>query len=136
LNAILEIGIESIHSVELNALNRKADTDYTGSIIESLVKIGITVETTLMYGLPNQTVDSFSRSVRWLEDKGVSKIKCFPLLLLPGTEIRERAPSWKLEVEELGEWRIPTVVSGNTFNRDSWQEMHEIAESIYKKSCS
>ena len=75
-------------------------------------------------------MDSFRRGIDFVLENGAKKIFAFPLLLLRGTALYEQKQKWNLTEKILGDFHIPTVVSGNTFDEDDWLRMHEIAGSL------
>ena len=127
LNVELEFGIQSIHRAELDAVCRRNNLPKVERIIRELKKRRIKHEVSLIYGLPNQTVDSFRESVRWCLTQGIAVIKAFPLLLLRGTPLAGRKDDWSLAVDD-GE--LPMVVSSSTFDRGDWDEMARIAAAL------
>lgn len=51
-------------------------------------------------------------------------------MLLKGTELYSERNRWNLKEETIGEFHIPIVTSGNTFDRDDWQQMHQFAQTL------
>nr|VFJ50877.1 MAG: Radical SAM superfamily enzyme YgiQ, UPF0313 family [Candidatus Kentron sp. DK] len=130
LDAVLEFGIQTIFEEESRAINRPINPDYIRKVLRLLKERGIAYEISLIYGLPNQTVDSFKRSIDFALENGATKILAFPLMLLKGTPLYAQKRKWNLEEKALGNFRIPTVVSGNTFKEDDWLRMDEIAHRV------
>nr|VFK43979.1 MAG: Radical SAM superfamily enzyme YgiQ, UPF0313 family [Candidatus Kentron sp. TC] len=140
MNVILEFGVQTIFKEELKTINRSSDLKHIRDILRSMNARSIDYETSLIYGLPNQTLDSFKRSVDFLLENGAKKIFAFPLMLLKGTELYEQKQKWNLEEKILGDFNIPAVVSGNTFSEEDWLKMNEIADNlgrgIFHSTCS
>jgi len=130
LNAVIEIGVESIHQAELSILNKNVNNDQLSIVIGKLRAMNINYESNLMYGLPNQTYSSFCQSIEWLQDHNCNRINCNPLMLLPGTWLHENASSWGLKSREMGPLRLPYVILGNTFNENDWEKMNSLAMDI------
>jgi radical SAM superfamily enzyme YgiQ (UPF0313 family) len=123
LNINLEFGLQSIHDIELKALNRSNNIKQIIRIIQILNQYNIYFEVSLMLGIPNQTLQSFQESVRFAIENGCKNIRIFPLKLLRGTDLWENQAKWELIQELRGKYNIPYVVSSNTFSRDDWFKM-------------
>nr|VFJ99215.1 MAG: Radical SAM superfamily enzyme YgiQ, UPF0313 family [Candidatus Kentron sp. LFY] len=130
LNVVLEFGVQTIVEEECRAINRSIDLGHVRNIFRLLKEKGISYEVSLIYGLPNQTVDSFKKSIDFILESGPKKVVAYPLMLLKGTKLYKQKQKWNLEEKILGDFQIPTVVSGNTFNEDAWLKMHEIANDL------
>ena len=106
-------------------------------------KRSIPFEISLIFGLPNQTVESFKSSVQWALDRKPSKCLAFPLMLLRGTELYDRKKELGLiestviqhplleELTERQQKSIPHVVSSPSFTCKDWKDMASIALSLY-----
>ena len=90
---------------------------------------GISHEISLIYGLPGQTLDSFSASVDFLRRKSSGIIKAYPLKLLPGTPLYKEKEKYDFEEQE-SEFGIQRVVSSNSFTYEEWLKMKEIADAL------
>lgn len=130
INAHLEFGLQTVIRSEYEVIERKNDRKKIEMALEKLSEFNISFEVSLIYGLPNQTVDSFKESIDFLKDRGCNSIVAFPLMLLKGTELFNQKEKWGFVEEEIGEYRIPTVVSSNTFGKQDWLAMQEIAHSL------
>ena len=134
LNTILELGIESIHKSELDILNRPTDLNHIRSVFTRLRQLMIPFEISLIYGLPNQTPDSFKASVAWAIENGCSRVSCFPLKLIPGTMLHSTASKLKLVEEKWGYLDIPYVISADTFDSNDWEEMRTVAGAVRRSA--
>jgi len=130
LNMNLEFGLQTIHKNELKAINRKNNLKTTKSILHKLNQSNISYEVSLIYGLPNQTVDSFKVSIKFLRDNGCKTIKAFPLMLLRGTELYTEREKWNFQEKIIDNHNIPIVVSSNSFSIDDWEVMNELANTL------
>ena len=90
----------------------------------------ISYEVSLIYGLPNQTVDSFKRSIDFLLNQGCREITAWPLMLLKGTPLFYEKNKWGLREEIIGDFNIPVVTSSSSFDRNDWLKMQKIAHSL------
>ena len=95
-----------------------------------LNELGISYEVSLIYGLPNQTVQSFRKSISLLRENGCTDIAAFPLMLLKGTELYAEKEKWGMEEEIVGDFGIPTVTSSNSFTKNEWLQMNDLAVSL------
>ena len=130
VNAHLEIGLQTIIEAEYEVVNRKNNVERVAAMIKELNTRGISYEVSLIYGLPNQTIDSFQRSLDFLHDLDCKEIKAFPLMLLKGTELFNQKEKYGLVEKVLGDFNIPTVVAGNSFSEDDWWQMQPMAECL------
>jgi coproporphyrinogen III oxidase-like Fe-S oxidoreductase len=81
----------------------------------------------LIFGLPEQTLDSFLASVRWCLERRVPVIKAFPLMLLRGTPLERTRHRWRLR--ERGT-NMPIVVASSSFDEHDWAQMARISEAL------
>jgi coproporphyrinogen III oxidase-like Fe-S oxidoreductase len=86
-NAHLELGLQTIIPEEYEVIERKNNTKIIEEQLEVLNNRNISYEVSLIYGLPNQTIDSFKRSIEFVQNKGCKKITAWPLMLLKGTPL-------------------------------------------------
>ncbi|GAB5527006.1 MAG: hypothetical protein Roseis2KO_48780 [Roseivirga sp.] len=129
-NAHLEFGIQTVIPAEYEAIQRPNNPQHIAKLFNDLNECGISYEVSLIYGLPEQTVDSFKRSVEFVQDHGCTKIAAYPLMLLKGTELFDRKENWQMLEQPMGEFDIPVVTSSTTFDFDDWLEMDQIANSL------
>ncbi len=130
LNVHLEFGLQTIHDKELNAINRRNNLSLLKETLKNLTNRGISFEASLIYGLPNQTIDSFKASINFLQDNECEIIKAFPLMLLRGTELYNERKKWQFKEDVIGEFNIPVVVSSRSFDRYEWELMKKLANSL------
>lgn len=127
LNVRLEFGLQSIHARECLAIGRRNGMRRVDQVLSEVTRRNISYEVSLIYGLPEQTLDSFRASVRWCQERRVPIIKAFPLLLLRGTSLEQQREQFGLVVRsENG----PMVVESNTFSYHDWEAMRQIAEGL------
>jgi len=122
----LEFGLQTIHREEMAVIQRNNQLDKCREVLARLRDAGAFVEITLIYGLPNQTLDSFRRSVDFAREHAVS-VRAFPLLLLRGTPLHGKQQELGL-VEDDSE--IPQVISAPTFTREDHGRMAQIATEL------
>ncbi|MFN6145523.1 MAG: B12-binding domain-containing radical SAM protein [Planctomycetota bacterium] len=124
----LEFGLQTIHRAEMDVIDRNNHLGKCRKVFAALREAGAFVEISLIYGLPNQTLDSFRRSVDFAQEHATS-VRAFPLLLLRGTPLHGRQQELGL-VEDQSD--IPQVVSAPTFTRDEHFKMAEMADQLAK----
>ncbi len=101
-----EVGIQSTDPVVLRTLQRGTNTDRVLRGIGYLRQHGIRPTIDFMYGLPHQDRHDIERSLHWLEQFPEAHPQFLPLLLLPGTELRDRAATLKLKAQALPPYRV------------------------------
>jgi len=127
LNTRLEFGLQTIHSNEGLAINRKNNIQKVDRVLSEVRHRGINHEISLIYGLPQQTLDSFKESIRWCLERHIPVIKAFPLLLLRGTKLECERDKWGL-VDQGG--AMPMVVESNSFGYHDWSVMSQLSEAL------
>ncbi|HRH02316.1 MAG TPA: radical SAM protein [Bacteroidia bacterium] len=130
----LEFGLQTVIPEEYAIIDRANNVNQIKEQLELLNRRNISYEVSLIYGLPNQTVDSFKASIEFAQSKGCKKITAWPLMLLKGTPLFSEKEKWNLKEEVLGNFNIPVVTSSNTFNKDQWLAMQDIAVGLMKNS--
>jgi len=70
------------------------------------VKYGIRPTIDFMYGLPGQKLDDIERAFVWFKRFPKAHPQLLPLLLLPGTELRDRAKELKIRYQKLPPYRV------------------------------
>lgn len=128
LNVDLEFGLQTIIPEEYNIINRKNKKEKIIESLKNLNDLGISYEVSLIYGLPNQTVETFKKSIEFLKENGCKRILAFPLMLLVGTKLYSEKEKYNLIEEEINS--INYVVSSNTFSKSEYKEMEKIAKNL------
>lgn len=127
LDVCLEFGLQTIQPLEMKAIRRKNHLGKVEAVIAELHRRRICFEVSLIYGLPQQSLESFKATVAWCQDRGVPVVNAFPLMLLRGTAMERDRDRWGL-VENDDD--IPLVVGSSTFTHADWLVMREIAEAL------
>ncbi len=112
---------------ESAAVDRRNDIKKIDAALSRVRRRQISHEVSLIFGLPEQTVDSFRETVSWCLERRVPVIKAFPLILLRGTGLDRDRARWGL-VDDGGSMSM--VVASNSFGRIDWLEMAKIAEAL------
>ena len=128
LDATLEFGLQTVHDDEARAVGRPNCMDSVERVVAKLNGRQMPYEISLIYGLPFQTVGRFQDSVDWCLERGVPRVRAWPLMLLRGTPIHEQREKWGY-VESACE-RIPIVVESRWFSRSEHSRMADIASGL------
>ena len=128
LDVKLEFGLQTIHDDEARAVGRPNQMDRVADVIVNLNDRRIPYEVSLIYGLPLQTLERFRASAEWCLERGVPRVRAWPLMLLRGTALYYERDRWGYVESDAG--RIPVVVESHSFTREDHAEMARIARSL------
>ncbi|WP_338281599.1 B12-binding domain-containing radical SAM protein [Corallococcus caeni] len=123
----LEFGLQTIHEKEARAVER---VNHLEKVVEGVRKLharGIPFEVSIIFGLPEQTLESFRQTVDFCLRRQVPVLKAFPLMLLRGTQLERERARWGLEENDAP---IPSVIRSHTFNEQEWSRMEALAEAL------
>jgi radical SAM superfamily enzyme YgiQ (UPF0313 family) len=123
-----EVGIQSTDPAVLKILHRGTNTARVLRGIGYLRRHGIRPTIDFMYGLPRQDRQDIDRSLQWLEQFPDAHPQFLPLLLLPGTELRDRAAQLQLKAQPLPPYRVLSTDTLST--RDLREIEKEAAERL------
>ena len=127
LDVRLEFGLQSVQRAEMRAVQRVNRLDRVEHGIAELNRRGIAFEVSLIYGLPEQTLESFRANVDYCRERGVPVLRAYPLALLRGTPLeRDRARWGFVETDD----EIPLVCASNSFDERDWRQMRALAEGL------
>jgi radical SAM superfamily enzyme YgiQ (UPF0313 family) len=102
-----EVGIQSTDPQVLRILHRPLSAERVLRGIEALLRHGVRPTLDFMYALPAQDERDIERSLDWLARFGDAIHPQFlPTLLLPGTELRDRARELGLRAQRLPPYRV------------------------------
>jgi radical SAM superfamily enzyme YgiQ (UPF0313 family) len=94
----VEVGLQSANMDALKAVNRMCDLERFAAGVTRMDRRGITVKTDLIVGLPEDDERSVSRSMDWVKTRELdADVQVFHLMVLPGTELREKADAFGIE---------------------------------------
>lgn len=142
-HVVLEIGLQTTNKEEQKLIQRPNNMNKITHVFSEIHKRNIATEVSLIFGLPNQTVQSFETSIQFCKDAGIPTIYAFPLMLLRGTPLYENKKQLGLvETSDINiavdrmQQNIPHVISSPSFTVDDWHIMARMAESldVYNKS--
>jgi radical SAM superfamily enzyme YgiQ (UPF0313 family) len=133
LDVHLEFGLQTIHATEMRAVDRRQSLDRFSALLDMLHREHRSFEVSLIYGLPEQTLDSFRETVRWCLRQRIPVIRAYPLVLLRGTRLAAERARWGLQEDDA---TIPAVVKSDTFTRADWRAMASLADALRRTECS
>lgn len=137
-NVVLEFGLQTIHKTEWQIIQRPTNLKKVTEVLTETKKRNISVEVSLIFGLPQQTLSSFKQSIAYCKDLGVPTIHAFPLMLLRGTPLYEQKQKLKLveSTESVStlidrqQQGISHVISSPSFDYSDWRNMVELSELL------
>ena len=130
LNSHFEFGVQSLMESEYKAVNRRNNKDLIKYVMKQLNERKMSYEISLIYGLPNQTVESFKQSIEFLYSNGCKNLTAYPLMLLRGTDLFFEKDNWAFKEKRMDKYRIPLVIESNSFNKNDWLKMQEMAAGL------
>ncbi|MFZ4396065.1 MAG: B12-binding domain-containing radical SAM protein [Kiritimatiellia bacterium] len=101
-----EVGVQSTDPAVLRCIHRPTCLDRVLAGIERLQRHGLRPTIDFMYGLPQQGMDDIERSLAILARFPDAHPQFLPTLLLPGTELRDRAAELHLRAQPLPPYRV------------------------------
>ena len=102
-----EVGVQSTYPKVLRIIHRPRNEQKVWRGIEALLRHNIKPTVDFMYALPAQDAQDMQRSIDWLARFGDAIHPQFlPTLLLPGTELRDRAKELGLCAQPLPPYRV------------------------------
>jgi hypothetical protein len=120
----LETGLQSIHPEVLGKVGRSGDAHRFVRGAQLLLERGIQLQIDVILGLPGDTPQGFLETVDFLAEHGLGKhVTVFPLLVLPGTRLREKARSWQVLYRSIPPYQVEAV--GEAGQEDLRRAMEE-----------
>jgi radical SAM superfamily enzyme YgiQ (UPF0313 family) len=97
----LEVGLQSMNKKALGSVQRVTDPEKELIGIENLIDAGIDLKIGIIPGLPGDDIKSFKKTVDTLCERGFGNfIELYPLMILPGTSIREKGEKDKITFQD------------------------------------
>jgi radical SAM superfamily enzyme len=136
-HVVLELGLQTIHNEELAIIQRPTSITKINKVFSKINQHNIVTEVSLIFGLPNQTVQSFQSSIDFCKQLNVPTIYAYPLMLLRGTSLYENKESLGLvestdvsaNIDRI-QTNIPHVISSPSFTSKDWHTMAKMAEAL------
>lgn len=140
---VLEFGLQTIHKAEATTIQRPNNLAKITKVLAETKQRKIATEVSLIFGLPGQTLKSFTESIEFCKTAQVPTIYAFPLMLLRGTPLYDQKHELGLiESTEImpnqsvpnridqSTDSIPHVVQSPTFSYVDWLKMAELATGL------
>lgn len=140
---ILECGIQSVINKEMKIIKRLNNLKKIEQISQKLHERSIEFEVSLIFGLPEQNLESFKKSIDFcIQNIKANKIDAWPLMILRGTELDQKKKLFGLKEELISDnfdiclpkermfLGIPHVTSSDSFSRKEWLEMFKISKKL------
>jgi radical SAM superfamily enzyme YgiQ (UPF0313 family) len=123
-----EVGLQTTNEKTLRFAGRTGKPEQIARGVAYLKEAGIEVTTGIILGLPMDTPESFSRTVKWLKRTGsYSVVHPFVLSILPGTDFRASSKAINLNYDP----RPPYyVIETPTFPREAFQQALRECEDV------
>lgn len=126
LDCFLQIGLQSSDPEVLSRVGRGIDRKAFAEKLSLLDREGVVYGLDLIYGLPGDTLEGFRFSVDFALGLGPNHLDIFPLSLLPGTEVADRAGDWGIDANP----EPPYIVRGQPgFGPEDMQAASRLAEA-------
>lgn len=120
----LQIGLQTSNRTVLETINRRYSEEKFLNGIALLNSYGIVFGLDLIIGLPKDSLESFRRTLDYAIELKPSNLDIFPLALLPGTTVRERAAEYGISYNPASPY---TIISSPSFSQD------ELAQALLLK---
>ncbi len=128
----VEAGLQSTNPRALAAVRRRWDRARFLRGAESLKRHGIEIRTGVILGLPEDTIDDFAATLDFLLDHGLDEAaEIYPLAVLPGSELAERAKAMGLEAMSLPPY---WALGHESFSFDDFFRAEELVREKLGKS--
>jgi len=99
LDCVLQVGLQSARPETMAALGRGFDRAAFSRGLGMLDRAALTFGLDLIYGLPGDALSDFESSIDWALGFGPNHLDLFPLSVLPGTALADRAAELGVEAE-------------------------------------
>ncbi|HAT34859.1 MAG TPA: hypothetical protein DCS82_04020, partial [Rhodospirillaceae bacterium] len=124
---VIEVGLQSSNMEVMKAVDRKQSTKLIAENVKYMQGLGIETVIQLIYGLPEETTDTYLESIDYGISLDVSKVEPYQLQLLPGTPMYNTAEILGLNFVDEGERRI---ISTPTMSEAEVAEAGDVAELV------
>jgi len=119
----------------MEVLQRKNDIEHIKTVMEELNRRNILYETSIIFGIPGQTVTSFENTIKFIEENGCKKFRAFPLRLPQNSKMKEKAMELKIKESQsrYDLYSLQFVTESHSFTYSDWEKMYSIANKYNKK---
>ncbi|MDR0871973.1 MAG: radical SAM protein [Prevotellaceae bacterium] len=128
----LEFGLQTIHETEMKILNRKNNLEQVKSVMKELKERDIIYEISIIFGIPSQTVETFKKTIEFIEENGCKKFCAFPLRLPQNSKMAEQRKELKIKEIQDKSFSLNFVNESYSFSNSDWETMYQIADDYAK----
>jgi|GEM_PF-1187256 len=126
---VIEVGLQSSNIDVMSAVDRKQSTKLISENVKYMQSLGIETVIQLIYGLPQETTNTYLESIDYGISLNASKVEPYQLQLLPGTPMYKAADLLGLNFVDQGERRIistPTMSEGDVEEAGATAELVQV----------
>jgi hypothetical protein len=125
----VEVGLQSTNPLALKLMNRPTRLPVFLSGVRALQDQGIVPTVDLIFGLPGDTLEGFTRTLEFVHDHGLyDHLQVFPLLVLPGTAFRKKSRELGLNYDPHPPY---TLISSPGFSSQDMLRALDLAEEKF-----
>jgi MoaA/NifB/PqqE/SkfB family radical SAM enzyme len=92
--------------------------------MKELQERNITYEVSIIFGIPSQTVETFKKTIEFLEENGCKKFCAFPLRLPQNSKMAEQRDKLKIKEIQGKHFSLSFVSECDSFNQSQWETMY------------
>ncbi|MCX6250548.1 MAG: B12-binding domain-containing radical SAM protein [Bacteroidetes bacterium] len=125
----LEFGLQTIHPKEMEMIGRTNDLEKVLQAMNFMRINTINFETSIIYAIPGQTVESFIDTIEFLLLNGCNTIRAYPLSIPKNSSIECRKADYDV-IEGKNKYNVFSVISTSSFSEDNRNDMYRIANYL------
>lgn len=133
VNCGLQIGLQSSDSAVLKCVNRSIDPAKFREKINILNRKNVVFGLDLIYGLPCDTLAGFRKSIDFAISLQPNNLDIFPLAVLPGTVLYEKAGSLGLDFPNQAPYIVNSTPDFSSDDMNEAQLLSDSCDSFYNK---
>lgn len=106
----VETGLQAVNPWVLKKIGRKGNPGRFAKGAHLLLERGVKLQIDVILGLPGDGIEGFLSTLEFLRREGLKDwVTVFPLLVLPGTRLREKAALWGVEFDPRPPYQVRKV---------------------------
>ncbi len=133
VEGFLQLGLQSSNPRALKAVNRSFNPARYTAGIRHLEEYGLTYGLDLMYGLPEDNLESFKASIDYAIGLGPNHLDIFRLSVLPGTKLMERAQELGLVYQSDPPYHVLQTPSFSASTLEIAEQLANAADQLYNR---
>jgi radical SAM superfamily enzyme YgiQ (UPF0313 family) len=126
----LEFGLQTIHENEMLTIGRKNNIQKIKEALRKLNENNIDYETSIIYAIPGQTVESFIDTIEFLIENGCKVIKAYPLQIPKNSELEYKRMEYGVK-ESKDKYNVKSVNSTMSFSKEERKDMDRIVQRLH-----